>query len=388
MALDVIVVGLGTMGAATAYQLAVRGARVVGLDRYRPPHRHGAHGGGSRIIRLAYAEHPAYVPLARRAYEMWREIEVTSDVPLLTTTGGLNLGRPDSAVVSGALRAVRQHGLPHEVLAAAELRRRFPAFAPADDEVGVYEEVAGALRPEQSVATLLDLAERAGADLRFGAAVSGWRASSSGVTVRTAGGELTAGHLVLCPGPWAPEVLTGMGVPFDVQRRVQMFWRGAGAEFSVGRCPVWIWESEPGCTAYGTPSLPGPPDGPADAPDLIKAAFHSGHERSAPSDHPEPPRPEETRAVMRWLERRMPSLHRADWAYGQPCLYTLTPDQHFVIGAHPAHETVSVAAGFSGHGFKFAPVVGEILAELVTDGATRHAIDLFAPTRFAAGRVA
>jgi sarcosine oxidase len=386
---DVIVVGLGSMGAAAAYHLAGRGLKVLGLDRFTPPHGRGAHAGGSRIIRMAYAEGAGYVPLLRRAYQLWTEAELAGGVRLLTRTGGLMLARPGSHAVRGAQETARAHGLDHEMLDAAQVRRRFPAFTPADDDVGLYEEAAGLLRPELAVATYLRLAAGAGADLRYGVTVTGWRAGAGGATVVTPAGELSAARLVLCPGPWAGRLLADLGVPFVVHRRVQHYWRTPAAEFTVGRCPVWIWESAPGTTAYGLPAT-APPPPPAGEP-VVKAAFHHGDDPADPDAGPAPVTDADRRSIVDWLATRLPALAAGTWVGGRVCLYTLTPDEHFVLGRHPRHDGVVVAAGFSGHGFKFVPVVGEIIADLVEHGRSPlrpdlFAPDLFAPDRFAPGR--
>lgn len=386
MAPEVIVVGLGSMGAAAAYHLARRGVRVVGLDRFTPPHRYGSHGGGSRIIRMAYAEGAGYVPLLRRTYELWQEAERASGTKVVTRTGGLMLGAARSSTVAGAIASARRHGLAHEVLSAAEVRTRFPMFAPGDDEIALYEAAAGAIRPELAVRMFLDLATGAGAELRYDTVVTGWRATADGVVVSTADGEISAGRLVLCPGPWAGQLLADLGVPLVVHRRVQHFWESGADEMRAGRFPVWIWESAPGEIAYGTPRLPSPPGWEDLAPELVKAAFHSGDEPVSPDTTPAPTRPKEVRAIQEWLAPRLPRLLHATWMFAQPCLYTMTPDEHFVLGRHPDHERVAVAAGFSGHGFKFVPVIGEILADLTLDGATGHEIGLFRPDRFRVGR--
>ncbi|MEV7231427.1 N-methyl-L-tryptophan oxidase [Polymorphospora sp. NPDC051019] len=384
MGTDVIVVGLGSMGAATAHQLASRGLRVVGIDRYRPPHTNGAHAGGSRIIRLAYAEGVAYVPLLRRAYELWAAIERSSGVDLLTPTGGLMLGRPDSSMVAGALASARTHGLAHELLDAAQIRRRFPVFAPRDDEVGVYEEVAGFVRPEATVATLLDLAGRAGADLRYGVRATGWSAGPGGVTVRTDEGELTAGRLVLCPGAGAGELIADLNIPLRAERRVQHFWPVADAGFALGRCPIWLWESAAGVVAYGFPGAD-PPPGSDRGGLVVKTGVHVDP-NAVPRSDLAPAQPAEAARAAEVLTPLLPALASAGPPDGIPCLYTLTPDEHFVVGPHPRHDSVTVAAGFSGHGFKFVPVIGEIVADLAQHGSTRHDISLFAPDRF--GQVA
>lgn len=381
---DVVVVGLGTMGAAAAYHLATRGVRVAGFDRFRPPHGHGEHAGGSRIIRQAYAEGRAYVPLVRRAYELWAELGQAAGTELLTLTGGLMLGRADSAQVSGALASAVAYGLDHELLDAAEIRRRFPAFAPADDEVGVYEPAAGIVRPEATIAAHLKLAEQAGARLRFGAAVTGWRATADGVEVTVDGTTVSAAHLVLCPGPWAGEVLRSAGVPLRVESRLQHYW-APPAEFAVGACPIWIWEPTGEQVAYGLPAFAPPADLPGAGPGVgavAKAAFHSGS-RPAEADGGAPPAtPDDLAAIVDWLRTRLPSLADARYIGAKPCLYTMTPDEDFVLGHHPRAAGVTVAAGFSGHGFKFAPVIGEILADLATTGSTSHDIAAFAPGRF------
>jgi sarcosine oxidase len=378
MRADVIVVGLGSMGAAAAYELAGRGVRVIGLDRFSPPHDRGAHSGETRIIRMAYMEGPAYVPLVRRAYQMWRDLEARTGTNLLATTGGLMLGRPESIAVSGALATAQAQNLPHELLDADAIRRRFPAFAPADNEVGLYEEVAGLLRPPAAITTLLDLARGLGADLRLGVEAYDWKATADGVIVTTAGGDLHADRLVLAPGAWAAE-LTRLPVPLRVERRVQHYWRPADARaFEPGRFPVWIWSYGADRAAYGLPSVQG----------RVKAALHHGGDIVDPVvDDPTkgaaPVRPEEAATMRQWLADHLPGLAAGGWLSATPCLYTLTPDEHFVLGIHPDQPRVAVACGFSGHGFKFVPVVGEILADLVLDDVTRHDIATFDPARFA-----
>jgi sarcosine oxidase len=367
---DVIVVGLGSMGASVSYNLAARGLRVIGLDQFSPPHDRGAHAGGSRIIRMAYMEGPGYVPLIQRAYGLWRELEAATGATLVTTTGGLMLGLPTSAAVAGARAAAEEHGLPHELLDAAEVRRRFPAFTPADEEVGLFEEIAGLIRPEQAIAAHLRLARAYGADLRTGVAVSDWLAGPHGVAVTTPDGRIEADRLVLAPGAWAVG-LTRLPVPLRVERRVQHYWRGTDPSlFEPGRFPVWIWEYAPGEAGYGLPAVDG----------AVKAAMHHGSETVDPDRGAEPARVEEVAQLRRWLSTRLPALAAGDWLGSKPCLYTLTPDENFVVGEHPAQPNVWVACGFSGHGFKFTPVVGEILADLVT-GTGRRPPALFSPSR-------
>jgi sarcosine oxidase len=322
---------------------------------------------------MAYMEGAQYVPLVQRAYERWRALEARTGQPLLTVTGGLMLGRPDSVTVAGALAAARAHSLAHELLDADEVRKRFPAFAPSDDEVAVFEADAGLVRPERAIAANLALARAYGATLRTSAPVQSWTASAQGVTVTTDEGVVEADRLVLSPGAWAPDLLH-IDLPMRVRRRIQHFWRSPDSgDFEPGRLPVWIWDWPPEQMGYGLPAVDG----------QVKAALHRGDEAVDPDIGAAEARPEEVAAMRDLLAIRMPQLASAEWLGAKTCLYTLTPDEHFVLGAHPTAPNTWVAAGFSGHGFKFVPVVGEILADLAVHGTTSYDISLFAPDRVA-----
>jgi sarcosine oxidase len=270
--------------------------------------------------------------------------------------------------VAGALATARALGLAHEVLDAAEVHRRFPAFTPADDEVAIFDEATGLLRPERAIAVHLLRARAAGADLRTGVAVRDWKATADGVTVTTADGEVQADRLVLAAGSWSPG-LTGLTVPMRVERRVQLYWQAD--RHGIGELPVWIWESG-SRMAYGLPTVDG----------ATKAAFHDGADEVDPDADPIAATGAEVETMRAWLRGRLPGLATAPSMESKPCLYTLTPDSHFVLGPHPEHPRVIVACGFSGHGFKFAPVVGEIVTDLITKGTTAHAIELFDPGRY------
>lgn len=373
---DVIVIGLGGMGSAAAYRLARRGQRVLGLDRHGPVHDQGSSHGGSRITRQAYFEDPAYVPLLLRAAELWPSVESASGREILLTTGGVMIGREDSRTVAGSLASARQWGLDHELLDAAEVRRRFPTMRPADDEIALYEAKAGLVVPEASVAAHLSLAAAAGAELHHGEPVTRWESVAGGVRVHTGHGAYTAGQLVVCPGAWAPELLAGLGVPFTIERQVQ-FWyapRGGVAPFTPDRHPVYIWEAPGGRQFYGFPAHTAPADG-------VKVAFFRGGRTCTPGTIDRVVHDEEVEDMTAFAGARVPDLP-GTFLRAVTCMYTNTPDEHFVIARHPAHESVVVACGFSGHGFKFVPVVGEIVADLVVDGSTRHPVDLFDPRRF------
>jgi sarcosine oxidase len=369
---DVIVIGLGGMGSAAAYHLAARGQRVLGLERFGPAHDKGSSHGDSRVTRQAYFEDPAYVPLLLRAHDLWSALVRDSGRDLITLTGGIMIGPPTSATVAGSRRSAQQWGLPHEMLDAADIRRRFPTLVPGATDVGLYEANAGFVRPEETVRAHLEGAERHGADLRFHEPVRSW----NGTGVVTDKGTYTAGHLVVCPGAWAPDLLADLGVPLTVERQV-LYWfapDGGVGPFRPDRHPVYIWEDAVGTQFYGFPAIDGPDDG-------AKVAFFRGGRTCTADTVDRAVETHEIEAMAAQLRGRIPTLP-GRLLRAVTCMYTNTPDEHFVIARHPERENVTVACGFSGHGFKFVPVVGEILADLATTGTTRHPIGLFAPGRF------
>ena len=375
---DVIVIGLGGMGSAAAYQLATRGQQVLGLEQHKPVHNYGSSHGRSRIIRQAYFEDPAYVPLLLRAYELWEQIETETGQELLTITGGLMIGSPDSAVVAGSIRSAREHGLSNEVLDANAIQRRFPPLQPAADLVAFYEQKAGLLYPKATVQAHLHRAAQLGAELHFEETVLSWdvAASGDGVRVTTEQGSYSAEHLVIAPGAWAPGLLAELHLPLKVERQV-MYWFDplTGIEpFSVGHFPIYIWECEDGAAFYGFPAHDGPGGG-------VKVALHTSGTPCTPATINREVGAEETDRMRSYLAERIPALNNT-CIHAVTCMYTNTPDKHFVIATHPRFPQVAIAAGFSGHGYKFASVVGEILADLSLEGTTRHPINLFTPERF------
>jgi sarcosine oxidase len=378
---DAIVIGLGGMGSAAAYQLAARGRRVLGLERHTPAHDRGSSHGQSRIIRQAYFEDPAYVPLLLRAYELWRQIERETGRDVLVVTGGLMIGAAGSRVVAGAIRSAEEWGLDHEVLDAAAIRRRFPLFTPGPGEIALYEALAGFVRPEAGVLAHLDRAAALGADLHFEEPVISWEASpgGEGVRVTTARGEYEAARLVIAPGPWAPDLLARLGLPLEVERQV-MYWFdpvGGAAAFLPDRFPIYIWETAPDVTIYGFPASDGPASG-------AKVAFFrvpGPHHVTTPETIDRVVHEAEIAQMREQIAGRIPALN-GPFLAAKTCMYTNTPDEHFVIATLPEAPQVAVACGFSGHGYKFASVVGEVLADLATAGTTRHPIALFTPGRF------
>jgi sarcosine oxidase len=374
---DHIILGLGGMGSAAAHHLAARGHRVLGLEQFSPPHDRGSSHGETRVVRQAYFEHPGYVPLLQRAYQLWRDLESATGTPLLHLCGGLMMGAPDSAVVAGSLRSAREHGLPHELLMAADIRARWPAFHPGENAIGLYEGTAGYVRCEDAVRAHLAAAAQCGACLHYGERVLSWRAEGDHVSVTTTRETYHTARLVITPGPWAPALLQDLGIPISVERQVLLWFqpRHGTAAFGPDRFPIYIWQERPGVEAYGFPSLNGPDGG------MKVAFFHSPvREIVTPDSVDRTVRPSDISSLRTTLGRFFPDL-AGTFLHGAVCMYSMTPDQHFVIGSHPRHSRVIVAAGFSGHGFKFCPVIGEILADLACEGHTRHDIALFAPER-------
>ena len=376
MSYDVIVVGLGTMGSAAAWRLSARGYSVLGVDRYVPPHALGSAHGRSRIIRTAYMEDPAYVPLVRRSFELWRDLEATTGGELLTPTSLLMIGRLDGDAVAGSLASARAHGLPYELLDAAEVRCRFPIFQPDDDLAAFYEEAAGVLNPEACIAACLDAAATSGAELRYGEQVLRWDRDNDSVRMRTQTGEQAATSLILTTGAWASQLLPEIESILSVERQV-LHWFEPTVDieaFSPDRVPVYLWEPRIGPVIYGFPALDGPLGG-------AKVGIHHGGIPTTADSLDRTVHEADIKAVRSCLGNRIPTLN-GRWLEGAVCMYTNTPDMDFVIGPHPASAGVYIAAGFSGHGFKFAPVVGEILADLVTNGGTHFPIEPFSPARF------
>lgn len=374
---DVIVLGLGGMGSAAAAHLAARGQRVLGLEQFTPAHDRGSSHGDSRIIRQAYYEDPAYVPLLRRSYELFEDLTVSSP-GVRTLTGGLMMGAPGSATVTGSLASARAWDLPHELLGTADLRRRFPTFAVPAGTVALYEERAGFVRAEQTVLEHLRRAAAGGADLRFGEPALGWTADDGGegVTVRTASGLHRAASLVVSAGAWAPRLLPGLAPHLTVERQLLFWFAPDGPLQPFREQPVFIWEHGGELQLYGFPAY-------GDDADGVKVAFFRNGRRTDPDLLDRTVTEAEVTRMREHLQEHMPALagrHLRSVA----CMYTSTPDQHFVLSLHPDHPQVAVAAGFSGHGFTFVPLVGEVLADLVTARATAHPIGLFDPGRLTA----
>jgi sarcosine oxidase len=370
---DVLVLGVGTMGSMALWRLARRGLSVVGLEQFAPGHDRGSGHGDSRMIRTAYFEGPEYVPLVQAAFPLWRELEAESGAELLTMTGGLMIGRPDGALVSGSLRSAREHRLPAELLDAGELAARFPQHRLEPGEVALWEEGAGVLRPERAIRAAADRAVALGARLVAGARVTAVEASAGVVTVRAGDASYRARRLVVCAGPWLGRLLPGLGLPLAVERIVMTWFRAREpGPFAPERFPVFIHERPGRPPGYGLPSLDGA---------TVKVGIHHGGRPADPDDLDRETGESDVAPAAELAARALNGLDPRP-ARVQVCMYTNTPDEDFVVGPAPGLDGVTVVAACSGHGFKFAPVMGEIAADLALEGRTPYPIGGFSPRRF------
>jgi sarcosine oxidase len=361
------------MGSAALECAARRGLRVLGVEQYAPVHALGSSHGEARMIRKAYYEHPAYVPLLERAYALWSALEHRAGETLLRRTGVLQVGHEESEVVRGVRASAAEHSLAIEVLDAQAMRRRFPMVRPLDEEIGVFEPDGGVLAPEASLRALLRLAVAHGAQARFGVRVASWSRRGESLAVALDDGEtVRARALALCTGPWLAHELAALGVAIEVRRKVQVWFTPGTPAFALGACPAFLVDRPAlGDLLYGFP----------DAGKGVKAAFHGGGEATRPERIDRTPHERDVGPVRAALETWMPGA-AVEIRDASVCQYDMSPDGHFVLGPHPHEPAVILAGGFSGHGFKFTPLIGEIVTDL-TGGATPHEIGFLSPTRFA-----
>jgi len=365
---DVAIAGLGAMGSAAAFHLAQRGRRVLGLDRFHPPHALGSSGCSTRIILEAYFEDPLYVPLVQRAYALWNALQTRRGEELLRITGALMIGPPDGVLVTGARRSAELHNLPHEMLTAADLGKRHPALRPRADMAAVWEPRAGVLMADACIAAHLELARASGADLRMDEPLSRWEIDGSGVRIFTNRGDYRAEQLLLTAGAWIAQLVPDLALPFAIERQV-LYWFAPAVEtdaLTPARCPVHLWEFAPRRFFYGFPDL-----GYG-----VKVGLHHDGELMDPDG----PRREASGgeiADIRELVRSFVPSADGILRSTSICMYTNTPDGHFWIDRHPEHAQVLIASPCSGHGFKFAPVIGEALAEWLMEGRRPPALTSF-----------
>ncbi len=377
--MEVLVIGLGAMGSAAAQHIAERGCHVRGFDQYTPPHSHGSSHGLTRIYRQAYFEDHRYVPLLLRSFDLWKKLERDTGTNLLHLTGALVVGSRDGQLVQRSSASAGQFNLPYQLLDAAELKRRYPVFSVRPDTCALLEASAGYLRPEACVEQQLRQAVRAGAQLHTEEAVLGWQAGpgGAGVTVHTDKGMYSADRLVLTAGPWTPQVLASLGLPMRVTRQV-LYWfepKESIEHFREEHFPVYLIEEEGESRCiYGFP-LTGP------ISEGVKVALHGSEEVCTPDSVCREIRPADERSIRDRLADTIPGL-AGRLLRAETCLYTMTPDEHFFLGTHPHYPAVTIGAGFSGHGFKFAPVIGEVIADMVSSGGAASTLDLFSLERF------
>ena len=375
---DSIVVGLGALGSSALFHLASRSNHVLGIDAFDPPHTLGSTHGRSRIIREAYYEHPSYVPLLRLAYARWAELEQRSGERLFLRTGGLMLGAPDSALVAGSLDSARQESIRVDVLSRSEIVSRFPAFSPAADMIGVLEENAGVLFPEACVRSYLREAQKLGAEIRTNARVTAIESSSDSLRVHVGSETFVGRRVLLAAGPWTPDVLEMLSVhvPLEIERQT-MHWfapSAGSAHVTPDRLPVALIEYERDRLFYVMPDLG----------DGVKAAIHHAGAIVSPETMDRSVGVADTAPVAQLVDRYVPGASGAI-RESAVCLYTDTPDRHFILDALPSHPGIVVGSACSGHGFKFASALGEIAAQMLLGEDLSGDVSLFALNRLDRG---
>lgn len=372
MSYDVIVLGTGGVGSAALFHLARRGTSVLGIDRFPGGHDRGSSHGQTRIIRQAYFEHPDYVPLLLSAYQAWHDLEARCGEKLLYQVGLLEIGPPDGVVLPGVLESARQHQLAVDHLSAREAAQRFPGFNVPERCEAVFEREAGYLLVERCVLAHLAEAQRLGARVRTGESVVRWSANSTGVTVETDRGSYSAARLVITAGAWSGELLADLGIRLRVLRKHLHWYTAADDHYRFDRgCPTFLYEVPEGIF-YGFPQLDewG-----------VKVGEHSGgNEVVDPLVDSRAVEPDDRRRVEAFVAANLPGVTLTPTNHAT-CFYTMSPDEHFLVDKHPEHEQVAFAAGLSGHGFKFAGVLGQVLADLALDGRTHLPVGFLSVSR-------
>ncbi len=365
---DVIIVGTGAMGSATAAELSRRGRKVLCFDRFEPPHNLGSSHGLTRIIREAYYESPKYVPIIQKAYENWEKLERDTGESLYLRTGGLMIGPGESQLLKGALLSAQLHHLPHEILDSRQIRERFPAFHPDSDDIGIWEPRAGILFPEKCIEANLRLASKHGATFHFNETVTDWEASNGSITVNSSRGIYHADRLLLTAGAWLDQLLAGLKISLKVERQV-LYWFGAKSNtryFQPENFPIFIWSYDHDRIFYGFPDLGSG----------IKFAKHYEGVPAHPDTINRVVGNEEIESMKALIRRWIPDAE-GQLLSTSVCMYTNTPNLHFHISPHPLHERVLVASICSGHGFKFASAFGEILSDILENKKPAFDLSLF-----------
>lgn len=370
---DVIVVGVGSMGSSTVYHLARRGAKVLALEQFGIPHSSGSYSGVNRIIRLTYWEHPLYVPLLRRAYELWRELENLSGERLLFITGNVDVGPPQGRLIRGVLSCCETNRLVHEKHDNASLERRFPGYRLPPELTAVYQPEGGLILSELVVTTYVQMAQTLGADVHGYEPVLAWKVIGKKAYVHTHHGDYISDHLIFAAGPWIPKLLPILSQVLTPERQVLMWAQPVRPEyFRLGVFPVFYMEAPEG-RFYGFPIYA--------VPGFKLGKYHHRNQKVDPDEIDRNIYPEDEGVLRQAIRRYFPDADGPTMSL-RTCMFTNTPDEHFIIDRHPSWSQVLLAAGFSGHGFKFSSVVGEILSDLALEGETRHDLTLFRLGRF------
>lgn len=368
---DAIVLGIGGVGSAAAWRLAKRGAGVLGIDRYAPPHAEGSSHAQTRIIRQAYFEHPAYVPLVRQAYDLWAELESETGALLFQRTGLIEVGPADGVVVPGVLRAAAEHQIPIEQLTPRDMKTRWPQLVAPDELQAVYEPTAGFLYVERCVQACLDAAIECGAELQVDTTVQSWRSEPDHLLVETSAGRFACDRLLITAGAWARELLPEACAPLRILRK-SLFWFNAPADHGPESVVPFLFELPAG-VFYGFPSI---------EPWGLKVGDHAaGKQLDRPEAIDRGVNAAEEAAIHEFVAAHLPRVpcHTTRHA---TCFYTMSPDEHFIVDRLPSDPRIAFVAGLSGHGFKFTPLLGEVLADLALEGATATPIEFLSLRRF------
>ena len=363
---DVIVVGVGGMGSTTCYHLAKRGLKVLGLEQFDIPHGYGSSHGQTRIIRLAYFEHPSYVPLLRRGYQLWEEIEQVSGENLLYKVGSLDIGASDSEVFANSLSSCKLHNIPYQILTGSEVNKRFPGYNVPNEYNALYQEDGGFLVPERAITAFVHSAHRHGAEIRAREKVVQWKSTKGIIQVKSDRGNYEAKELVITAGAWSSGLLpalSGLAVP---ERQVLAWFQPQEpALFQPDVFPVFVMQVKEDLY-YGFPTY--------GIPGFKFGKFRHLKEVVEPDDYNREPNAKDEEVLRAFSAQMFPKGNGPVMSL-KTCMFTNSPDGHFILDVHPEYSNVSLAAGFSGHGYKFASVIGEIMADLATEKTTRHPID-------------
>jgi sarcosine oxidase len=370
---DAIVLGVGGMGSAALYHLARRGVRVLGLERYNIPHEMGSSHGLTRIIRLAYYEHPSYVPLLRRAYELWRQLENTVQERLLIITGSIDASPEDDEVFTGSKKSCDIHHLTHDVLDSHALNARFPGYHLPQGIMALYQPDGGFLLSERCIVAHVMAAQELGAEVHGREQVMGWEPKGNGVEVRTDREHYSADKLVICGGAWGAKLVPELSTLAVPERQVLAWFQPLRpALFTTATFPVFNMAVEEG-RYYGFPMY--------GIPGFKVGRYHHLAQNVDPDSMDREAHREDEEVLRGYTARYFPEAAGPTMSL-KTCLFTNTPDEHFILDLHPGFPQVALAAGFSGHGFKFCSVVGEIMADLAQHGHSRHDLQLFKIQRF------